>query len=291
MAALAASLLDEMDLAQLHALIDGLTHIVDGEQGGGNARQGLHLHAGDARRLDGAERLHSLPLGQKPEVHAHFRQRQRMTQRDELAGALGGHDAGNAGHAQYIAFFHGAALVKADRFEPGDFRMFVEKAGQAVGTVAGDHRLDFAAGEVLFEIEQRTVAGFEVEVNLEIQVAFRRLPLELVQKLRVKRTLVQERILAERKSDHVDPLAGAHERAAPRHPFDQLPLHQMLQALVDRDRRDMVEFRQFQRRGQPRAVGQFARNDPLRQMVGDLQLQRAAGHGFKRGHETAPLII
>jgi len=65
----------------------------------------------------------------------------------------------------------------------------------------------------------------------------------------------------------------------------------MLQALVDRDRRDMVEFRQFQRRGQPRAVGQFARNDPLRQMVGDLQLQRAAGHGFKRGHETAPLII
>ena len=99
-----------MDLAQLHALIDGLTHIVDGEQGGGNARQGLHLHAGDARRLDGAERLHSLPLGQKPEVHAHFRQRQRMTQRDELAGALGGHDAGNAGHAQHIAFLHGAAL-------------------------------------------------------------------------------------------------------------------------------------------------------------------------------------
>ena len=31
-AALAAGLLDEMDLAQLHALIDGLTHIVDGEQ-------------------------------------------------------------------------------------------------------------------------------------------------------------------------------------------------------------------------------------------------------------------
>ena len=33
-----------------------------------------------------------------------------MAQRDELAGALGGHDAGNAGHAQHIAFFHGAAL-------------------------------------------------------------------------------------------------------------------------------------------------------------------------------------
>ena len=33
-----------------------------------------------------------------------------MTQRDELAGALGGHDAGNAGHAQHIAFLHGAAL-------------------------------------------------------------------------------------------------------------------------------------------------------------------------------------
>ena len=33
-----------------------------------------------------------------------------MAQGDQLAGALGGHDAGYPGHAQHIAFFHGAAF-------------------------------------------------------------------------------------------------------------------------------------------------------------------------------------
>ncbi len=33
-----------------------------------------------------------------------------MAQGDQLAGALGGHNARNARHAQHIAFFHGAAL-------------------------------------------------------------------------------------------------------------------------------------------------------------------------------------
>ena len=110
MAALAAGLFHQMDLAQLHPLVHGLAHIVDGQQGRGNAGQSLHLHAGDTGGLDGAEGFHGLPLRQEPEIHAHLGQGQRMTEGDQLAGALGGHDAGDAGDAQHIAFLDGAAL-------------------------------------------------------------------------------------------------------------------------------------------------------------------------------------
>ena len=99
-----------MDLAQLHALVHRLAHIVDGEQRGGNAGQRLHLHTGNTGGLDGAQGFHGLPLGQQAEVHAHLGQGQRMAQRDQLTGSFCGHDARNAGHAQHIALFHGAAL-------------------------------------------------------------------------------------------------------------------------------------------------------------------------------------
>ncbi|UKI32864.1 MAG: hypothetical protein L6W00_04785 [Lentisphaeria bacterium] len=79
---------------------------------------------------------------------------------------------------------------------------------------------------------------------------------------------------------------GADEGAASGHPFDQLPLDQMLQALVDCYRCNMVYFSKFQRRRQPCPVGKFPGNDPPGQMVGDLNLQRLAGDGFERGHTT-----
>ena len=110
MSALAAGLFHQMDLAQLHALIHGLAHVIDGEQGGGNAGQGLHLHAGHAAGLDRAASFHGPALGQQVKLDLHLGQRQRVAQGDQLAGALGGHDAGYPGHAQHIALFHGAAL-------------------------------------------------------------------------------------------------------------------------------------------------------------------------------------
>ena len=110
MATLAAGLFHQMDLAQFHALVHGLAHIIDGQQRGGNAGQRFHLHAGHAAGLDGAQGFHRLPLGQQTELDAHLSQGQRMAQRDQLTGAFGGHDACNARHTQHIALFHGAAL-------------------------------------------------------------------------------------------------------------------------------------------------------------------------------------
>ena len=108
MPALAAGLLDQVDLAQLHALIHGLAHIVDGEQRGRNAGQSFHFHAGHADGPDGAHGLYGLLFGQKVKIHSQLAQRQRMAQGDQLAGALGRHDACNAGHAQHVALLGGA---------------------------------------------------------------------------------------------------------------------------------------------------------------------------------------
>ena len=52
--------------------------------------------------------FHGLLLRQKVEINAYFCQRQRVAQRDQLAGALGGHDARNARHAQHITLGHTA---------------------------------------------------------------------------------------------------------------------------------------------------------------------------------------
>ena len=164
--------------------------------------------------------------------------------------------------------------------------MVVEETGQPRGAVAGDDRLDLAAGEILFEVEERAAAGLEIEGDLEIEVALRRLPLELIQQLGVEQALMEEGIFPEGETDHIDPLAGADEGSAPGHPFDQLPLNQMPETLVDRDRSDVVDLRELQRGGQPGSVGQFAGDDPPGQMIGDLNLQRPAGDGFECGHTT-----
>ena len=99
-----------MDAAQLHALVHSFAHVVDGQQGCGNAGQGFHLHAGDAAGFDRAAGFHGLLFGQQFKIHAYLGQRQGMAQRDQLAGAFGGHNAGDAGHAQHVALFHRAAL-------------------------------------------------------------------------------------------------------------------------------------------------------------------------------------
>src|SRR5699024_10062343 len=51
---LAALLVDQVDLAQFHALVDGLAHVVDGEQGHRYSGKGFHLHARFAGELYGA---------------------------------------------------------------------------------------------------------------------------------------------------------------------------------------------------------------------------------------------
>ena len=92
-----------------HAPVPGLAHVVDGEQGHLHGGEGFHLYAGGA---DGFHRCSTkyarsarLSCASSSKFDSNAGQRQRVAQRDEVAGFLGGHDAGDAGNAQHIAFF------------------------------------------------------------------------------------------------------------------------------------------------------------------------------------------
>ncbi len=78
--------------------------------------QGFHLDAGLSVRLDGAERRDRMPFVVEFEVDGRLGHRQRMRHRDELRRLLDGHDAGDTGHAQYIALFGGAFVDRLHDF-------------------------------------------------------------------------------------------------------------------------------------------------------------------------------
>ena len=91
-----------------HAAVHGLAHVVDGEQGHLHGGEGFHLHAGGA---DGFHRCSTkyadsaqLVCAGSFESNSNAGQRQRVAQRNEVAGFLGRHDAGDTGDAQHIAF-------------------------------------------------------------------------------------------------------------------------------------------------------------------------------------------
>ena len=92
-----------------HAAVHGLAHVVNGEQGHLHGGEGFHLDAGGADGFDGCgtkyDRTVRSACASSFKFNSNPGQRQRVAQRDEVAGFLGGHDAGDAGDAQHVAFF------------------------------------------------------------------------------------------------------------------------------------------------------------------------------------------
>ena len=96
-------------LAHHHAAVGRLAHVVDGEQADLHGGQRLHLDAGAAERLDLRGAVHAVRGGVDLELHRHARDRQRVAQRDQSAGALGRLDGGDARHADHVALLRRAA--------------------------------------------------------------------------------------------------------------------------------------------------------------------------------------
>ncbi len=92
-----------------HAAVDGLAHVVDGQQGDLDSGQRLHLHAGRADGFYGGRTDHvgwQCPGGRmQREFQCHAGKRQRMAQGDQIAGFFGGLDACNAGDAEHVSLF------------------------------------------------------------------------------------------------------------------------------------------------------------------------------------------
>src|SRR5436190_12466853 len=100
---LAPGLLEQHDAADLEPQLESLDQVVDGQRGDARGGQRLHLHAGAGGRArlggDGHRAGRGVDLG----LDADEGHRQRVAERDQLAGALGRLDAGEARGAEDVA--------------------------------------------------------------------------------------------------------------------------------------------------------------------------------------------
>src|SRR3954470_7012202 len=101
-AAAAAALLFQPDALDGHNTVDGLAHVVDGEGGDADGGEGLHLDAGAAEDAHGGLDAQEVGLGEG-EIEGGAGDGEGVAEGDEVAGALGGHDAGEAGDLEDVA--------------------------------------------------------------------------------------------------------------------------------------------------------------------------------------------
>ena len=99
-----------------HAPVNGLAHVIDGQQADLHGCQRLHLHACWAHRFDGGGATNRWSLWQYRELDGDSCQRQRVAKRYQVTGFLGSLDGGNPGNAQYISLFSRTALNQCKRF-------------------------------------------------------------------------------------------------------------------------------------------------------------------------------
>ena len=79
-----------MHVGDRHVRVDRLGHVVDGERRRRCGHERLHLDACPRGRLRDSRDLH--PVGRDVELDVDQGERQRVAERDQLTGALGGHD-------------------------------------------------------------------------------------------------------------------------------------------------------------------------------------------------------
>ena len=105
----------QLHVGNRHAPVNGFAHVVDGEQGDLDGGEGFHFDAGGADGLyrggaGDAGHAGGRVDGAGLKLDGDTGQRQRVAQGNEVAGFFGGHDAGDAGNAEHVAFFGGARL-------------------------------------------------------------------------------------------------------------------------------------------------------------------------------------
>src|SRR5690606_483008 len=109
--AFAAFLAQEADVFDGHAFVDGLEHVVDGEQAHGSRCEGFHFYAGLADCFGAGLDGDSVLIGVQDELDAQVGKRQGMAQRNQRRSLLGALDRGDARDAQHIALGAGAGRV------------------------------------------------------------------------------------------------------------------------------------------------------------------------------------
>src|SRR5258706_1012113 len=97
----AAALRDEAHVGETRPALDRLQHVVEGQAGHDDRRECLHLHARGRGRPDRGLDRDAIAL--EHQVDARVRERQRVSERDEVGRAFRGHDPGDAGCREHVA--------------------------------------------------------------------------------------------------------------------------------------------------------------------------------------------
>ncbi len=99
-----------------HAAIDCFNHIVDGQQTAGAGGQRFHFDAGATESFGSGGAGDCGCRRVEIELDGDARECDRMAERDQVAGAFGGLNGGDAGDAEYIAFLCRTGM---DQFKGG----------------------------------------------------------------------------------------------------------------------------------------------------------------------------
>lgn len=143
---LAAFLFDQTHAFDAHSPIDGFAHVVDGQQTDGNRCQRFHLDTGAPKAFGGDRAVDGAVGVVDGEFGGDAGQTDRMAQRDQVAGALGRLNRGNAGDTENIAFLGRAVANQGQRF-----RLHADGTGGTGDTggfrfVADIHHVGLAGG-------------------------------------------------------------------------------------------------------------------------------------------------
>ena len=97
---------EQAHAAHLHGGIQGLGHVVDGQQTHLHSGEGLHFHTRPGMGVDRGLHPQGRLVGHGADLHLHPVDGQGVTEGDQLPGAFGGLDGGNAGHGQHVPLGH-----------------------------------------------------------------------------------------------------------------------------------------------------------------------------------------
>src|SRR6266850_445605 len=147
-------LLLEAQLAQRHAAVDGLHHVVDREQAGRRGGERLHFDAGPAAAFDPRDHHHGRGALLQLEVDGHPRNGDGVGEGKQGGGALRRLDRGDPRHAEDVAL---PRLAGGDQAEcRRAHRDATGGDGDAMGTRLGSD-VDHARGTTSVEVCQLSV--------------------------------------------------------------------------------------------------------------------------------------
>ena len=101
----AAGFFQQPDFLDVHAAVDGLAHIINGQKADAYRGERFHFDAGTAEGLDRDLEAYAGARGIEFELGGNAGYGKRMAKRDEVGGAFGSLNGGEAGNADDVAFF------------------------------------------------------------------------------------------------------------------------------------------------------------------------------------------